>query len=59
MGREEAAAGADCLAGEGCEPTIIDQLLASYESPKDNVENLSRKRSTGCQTDAILVLGIG
>lgn len=28
MGRGAAAAGADCLAGEGCEPTIINQRLA-------------------------------
>lgn len=44
MGRGAAAAGADCLAGERREPMITGQPLAAWESSKDTVETLSRKR---------------
>ena len=54
MGRRAAAAGTDCLTGEGCEPMISGHLLAAWDSPKGTVETLSRKRPSSMQPLFIL-----
>lgn len=70
MGRRAAAAGTDCLTGEGCEPMISGHLLAAWDSPKGTVEAIFYAASfhcnmlkdvskpIGCQTNEISGVGL-